>query len=106
MLIVSTQAVPSQTFSVGLGGQQCRLNIYQRLTGLYMDVFVNNGATAIIGGVICESFNRIVRDLYLGFIGDFIWIDNNGTQLDPNYLGLGTQFSLAYLMPTDLNGNG
>jgi hypothetical protein len=106
MLIVPTQPIPSQTLQVTLSGQSCVLNIYQRLSGLYMDVFVDGGATAIIGGVICENDNRIVRDLYLGFDGDFVWLDNSGDGDDPYYTGFGAQFSLAYLEPADLDGYG
>ena len=45
--------------------------------------------------------NRIVRDLYLGFVGDFIWFDTQGSS-DPIYMGLGSRFILVYLAPADL----
>ena len=101
MLIVPIQPVPSQYVTVTLNSQICQLNIYQKAFGLFMDVRVNN--ILIIGGVLCENLNRIVRSFYLGFIGDFIWFDNQGTD-DPDYTGLGTRFSLAYLDPADLQG--
>ena len=68
-----------------------------------MDVYANGNL--IVAGVICENVNRIVRDLYLGFVGDFIWIDNQGST-DPVYTGIGARYSLAYLETTDLNGEG
>lgn len=99
MLIVPLQAVPSQVLGVQLNGQNCNLAIYQEGYGLFMDVTVDE--TLIIAGVICQNLNRIVRSLYLGFEGDFVFIDNQGNS-DPYYSGLGTRYSLAYLEPSDL----
>lgn len=99
MIIVPARAFPSQTFNIQLGGQSVTLNVYQRLSGLYMDVLVSG--TLIIGGVICENLNRIVRSLYLGFIGDFGWFDTQGLT-DPVYTGIGTRYFLAYLEASDL----
>lgn len=96
---IPLQATPSQTLSVTLSGQAAQLNIYQKRSGLYMDVFVNN--TMIIGGVICENLNRIIRSLYLGFAGDFMFLDNEG-QNDPDYTGLGSRYTLSYLLPSEL----
>ena len=99
MLVIPTTAVPNQTLSVALGGQNCTINIYAKSTGLYTDVYVSN--SLIIGGVICLNANLIVRDLYLGFIGDLAFFDVQGSD-DPTYTGLGTQFILVYFAPTDL----
>lgn len=99
MQVVPLQAVPSQVLAVQLSNQACQLKVYMTLSGLYMDVSVNGGL--IIGGVICENLNRIVRDLYLGFLGDFMFLDNQGKS-DPVYTGLGTRYSLIYLSPSDL----
>lgn len=98
-LAIPIQATPSQTLAVTLSGQATQLNIYQKRSGLYMDVLVNN--TLIIGGVICENLNRIVRSLYLGFLGDLMFLDNQGTS-DPEYTGLGTRYTLVYLLPDEL----
>lgn len=99
MLIVPLQPVPSQVLGVQLNAQNCNLAIYQKAYGLFMDVSVDE--TLIIGGVICQNLNRIVRSLYLGFEGDFVFIDSQGNA-DPFYTGLGARFSLAYLEPSDL----
>jgi hypothetical protein len=103
MIIVPLQAVPNQTVNVQLGGQYVILNVYEKFYGLFMDVYANGNL--IVAGVICENLNRIVRDLYLGFLGDFIWIDNQGST-DPVYTGIGARYSLAYLETIDLNGEG
>ena len=100
MLTVPIKPVPNQTVTVQLGGQNCQLNIYQQLYGLFMDVYVNN--TLIIGGVICENVNRIVRNSYLGFIGDFVFVDTTNEAFDPDYTGLGSRYLLVYLEQADL----
>lgn len=103
MLLIPIQPVPNQTLTVPLANQSCQLQIYQKFYGLFMDVYVNN--QLIIGGVICENLNRIVRDAYLGFIGDFVFTDTQpdpslGPQ-DPQYTGLGGRFLLIYLEVSD-----
>lgn len=103
MQIIPTAAVPSQSFSVQLGDQNCQIALYQKSTGLFMDLTANG--TAIVAGVLCENLNRIVRSLYLGFTGDFAFIDNRGSE-DPVFTGLGSRFSLAYLPPDELDGEG
>jgi hypothetical protein len=104
MQSVPLLVTPSQVLSVALGGQSVQLAVYQKLLGMYMDVQVNN--SLIIGGVICQDRNRIVRSLYLGFLGDLMFYDNQGLT-DPVYTGLGTRYTLLYLELTDLpNGVG
>ena len=103
MQIVPLLDVPAQTFSVQLGGQNCTITLRQNITGLYCDLYVNDAL--VIGGVICLNFNRLVRSLYLGFIGDLAFQDIQGDS-DPFSPGLGTRFVLTYLTPTDLGGLG
>jgi hypothetical protein len=102
MLIVPLNPVPNQTAGVALGGQNVILNVYQEMFGLFMDVEL--AGAQVVGGVICQNLNRIVRDLYLGFAGDFIWIDTNGgnNPSDPFYTGIGSRFVLGYLTTSDL----
>lgn len=99
MQLIPIQAVPSQTLTILLANQSCQLNIYQRFYGVFMDVYVNNAP--IILGVLCENINRIVRSKYLNFVGDFVFIDNAGNE-DPQYLGLGSRWSLIYLEASDV----
>lgn len=99
MLIVPLQAVPSQSVQVTLANQNCSLSVYQTNFGMFMDVYSNG--SLIIAGVICQNLNRIVRSIYLGFSGDFCFVDTQG-QDDPVYTGIGTRFFLAYLEPSDL----
>jgi hypothetical protein len=94
MLIVPTLAHPNQTLTVSLASQPVRLNIYQNPYGVFMDVLVNDAA--IVTGVICHNANPIVRSAYLGFTGDFAWLDTQGRD-DPDYTGMGLRWVLAYL---------
>jgi hypothetical protein len=100
MQVIPVQAIPNQKLQVFLVNQSITINIYQLAYGLFMDVYVGN--SLIVAGVICENLNRIIRDLYLGFVGDFVFIDGNGTDTDPVYTGLGAQYQLLYLETTDL----
>jgi hypothetical protein len=109
MQIIPIQDVYSQTLTIQLGGQNTQINLYQKNNShLYCDVYVNN--SAIITGVICRNMVRIVRNLYLGFIGDLMFVDQQGTftppstGIDPSSPGLGSRFIFCYLTPSDLNG--
>ena len=97
--IIPTQPIPNQSLQVQLDNQACSLSIYQQAYGLYVDVYVNNAL--IIAGVLAENLNRIVRSLYLGFVGDFIFVDVEGST-DPVYTGLGARYQLVYLAEADL----
>lgn len=103
-LIVPLQSVPNQTVTVLLNNQQTLLYLYQTSTGLYIDVYVNS--TLIIGGVICEQANVIVRDAYLGFSGDLAFYDTQpdpvAGPLDPQYTGFGSRWILVYFLPSEL----
>ena len=81
-----------------LGGQSCNISVYQERYGLYLDLYVNG--TFLLGGVICENLNRLVRSAYLGFTGDLTFYDTQGTD-DPHCTGLGGRFVLLYLEPGD-----
>lgn len=101
MNVVPLQPIPNQTLQVQLNGQACTLDIFQYAYGLFMSVYVGNNL--VIASVICENFVRIVRDAYLGFSGDFIFLDMQGAE-DPVYTGLGgasARFQLIYLLPTE-----
>jgi hypothetical protein len=99
MQIVPIQDLASQTLNATLANQSTQLNIYTNSQGLFMDVLVNGDL--IIGGVVCQDRNRIVRDAYLGFTGDLCFQDTQGTN-DPGSPGLGTRYQLCYLDAFDL----
>jgi hypothetical protein len=99
MLRIPLTPDPSLTFSVTLGGQTCKVELAQRLTGVYMDLYV--GDQPIVQGAVCLDRVRIVRYGYLGFVGDLAFIDTQGTN-DPHFSGFGGRFTLVYLEAADL----
>lgn len=104
-LAIPLIAVPSQTVTITLNSQACRINVYvlgpTEFSHLFVDLLVNDNL--IIGGVIAQNLNRIVRDAYLGFFGDLAFVDTQGND-DPVYTGLGSRWSLLYFFPADLAG--
>lgn len=86
-------AVPAQSMAVLLGGQSCHINLYQKSTGLFIDLYVSD--RLILAGIICENINPIVRSVYLGFVGDLYFYDTQGTN-DPDYTGLADRFELIW----------
>lgn len=99
MMTVPLSATPSQSLSVVLAGQNCKINVYQKSTGLFADLYVDNAA--VITGVICRDRVPLVRAAYLGFAGDLVFCDTQGVS-DPTYDGLGARFLLSYLEASDL----
>lgn len=99
MIKIPLQAVPSQKIQALLGGQYCRISVYQKTTGLFLDLYVNGSpvCTAIVG----RDRVRLIRDRYRGFIGDLSFVDAQGAS-DPEYTGLGERFVLVYLEASDL----
>jgi hypothetical protein len=100
MKIIPLQSVKNQTTNIVIGGQYVVLNVYQKDGfGVFMDVY--SAGVPIVVGQICQDRNRVVRSAYLGFAGDFCFIDNEGSA-DPDWTGIGSRFSLAYLETADL----
>lgn len=99
MLIIPLLAQPSQSLTAVLNQQQCSLKVYQKSTGLFLDLSADG--KAIIQGAICRDRCRVVRLAYLGFVGDLSFFDTQGVS-DPAYTGLDGRFVLAYLSPEEL----
>ena len=99
MQIIPLQSLPSQSLDITLSNQNCTINVYQKSTGLYLDIYVSGNA--ILLGQLCRDRVLIVRLSYFSFTGDLSFVDTQGTS-DPSYSGLGSRFVLAYLLPSDL----
>jgi hypothetical protein len=97
--LVPLQPLPSQTLNVSLAGQACVIAVYQKTTGVFLDLTV--AGTPRVQGVLCHDRVRLVRQPYLGFVGDLSFIDTQGRD-DPQYTGMGSRWVLAYLTPGDL----
>jgi hypothetical protein len=112
-------SIASQTLNVTLSNQACQINIYGKrfyvpqdpvggiateppvyiqINPVFLDLYVND--VAIVLGVLGRSNVRIVRDKYLGFIGDLFFYDTINTDLataqDPLINGLGSRWLLLY----------
>ncbi|MGF6604919.1 hypothetical protein P3T23_009675 [Paraburkholderia sp. GAS448] len=97
MLTIPLAAIASQSLSVNLAQQNCGINVYQKSTGLYLDLYVSGNL--IMSGVLCRDFVYLVREAYLGFTGDLTFIDAEGAD-DPQYSGLGSRWQLVYIEVT------
>ena len=93
MNVIPLNAEPDQTFDINLGGQSCNIHVYQKTTGLFMDLSVSG--VSIVAGKICRDRIKQIRYSYLGFVGDLSFIDTQGTS-DPEYYGLGERYILVY----------
>jgi hypothetical protein len=98
MQVIPLQPIPNQVVNVVLGNQNCTIVLFQRDEGLFCNLYV--GSALVIGGVACQNINRIVRDAYLGFVGDLIFEDLQGDS-DPDYTGLGSRWMICYITPAD-----
>lgn len=96
---IPLRAMPAQTCSVLLGGQNCQISVYQKSTGLFLDLMVNHQPLAM--AILCHDRVRLIREAYSGFAGDLAFVDAQGRE-DPFYTGLGGRFQLMYLEASDL----
>ena len=94
MVVIPLVATPSQTLSVLLGGQNCNIRLYEKSTGVFFDLDVDS--TPVASGVICRDRLMLVRRAYLGFVGDLVFCDTQGTD-DPDSTGFGARFQLVYI---------
>jgi hypothetical protein len=101
MQIVPLQPVANQRLEVTLNNQPCTIEITQYNYGLFLTLSVSG--TLVLAGCICLNLVRIVRDAYLGFSGDCLFVDTQGNS-NPIFGGLGSRFQLVYLEPSDLAG--
>lgn len=96
MRIIPLAATPSQTLNVKLGSQYCRIDVYMKSTGLFMDLYVKG--VAVTTAALCRDRIKIVRRKYLNFSGDLAFMDTQGAS-DPQVDGLGTRYVLTYIEP-------
>jgi len=104
MLLIPLAAVPNQIRSVVLNNQEFSLTIYQKSTGMFMDIASDLAPNPLVG-VLCRNQCYCIMNAYFGFIGDFMWVDTWGANADPVYTGLGNsaaRFQLVYLFPSDI----
>ena len=95
---IPVQSVPVQNLKVVLGGQNCELLIYQKTQGLFVDVSANG--VAVVNATIARDSVPLVSRNYVGFLGNVLFIDTQGND-DPFYTGIGSRFTLVYLMDAE-----
>ena len=92
-VIVPIQSLASQNLNTIINGQLICIDLYQRSTGLFMDVWLKN--QRVVAGAICQNANPILHAPYLGLGGDFFFLDLQGNS-DPTYDALGSRYILIY----------
>lgn len=90
---IPLSTVPSQVLSIQLSQNSCRISVYQKRTGLFVDIRVND--RLVLAGALCRDRTWLVRGPHLGFPGDLAFFDTQGTS-DPHYTGLGARFRLVW----------
>lgn len=114
-------AVPSQSLSVTLDGQDAQISLYQRGSGdaanLYLDLTANGNP--ILTGRLARAYGGLpatspafmmVGRRYQPFTGDLLFVDTQATDTnptqDPQASGLGARWQLLYFSQADLQGAG
>lgn len=97
MLAIPLSSTPSQTIRTTLAQQDCTLNIYQKSTGLFVDLDL--AGVRLVSGTVARDRAKLVRHGYLGFAGDLVFVDTQGFD-DPKSSGLGGRWQLVYLEAT------
>lgn len=90
---IPLEKLPSQTFGVMLGEQECRVTLETRGDQLYFSLDLNS--KNIYAGVICRDRVNLTPYIYRGFSGMIYFADTQG-QDDPTYNGLDDRFLLIY----------
>lgn len=100
MLLIPLTVTPNQTFNIILGGQNCLINVAQKSTGVFVTVSINT--VPIIQGAIAIDRVQLVREPYLGFIGDLAFFDQLSPYTPPDYTGFNGRYQFVYLEASDL----
>lgn len=93
MQIINVAPLPSQEFTVVLGGQECTISLYSRLGKMYFDLTA--GAIPVCAGAICQHGTEILQSHTQLFKGAFYFWDDEGSS-PPMWEGIGTRFYLLY----------
>lgn len=92
--VIPLEPIPSQTLNMVLAGQNCQLAVSTLATGMYFTLTADGRSICI--NTICRNIARLLLDRgYLGFVGDFAFVDQQG-DADPQFAGLGSRWLLLY----------
>jgi hypothetical protein len=94
MALIPLQAIPAQEWNILLGGQECRIKIYEKKGFVYCDLWKDD--VLVWAGIRCQNGIKIKPAAYLDFKGDLMFTDLNGRE-NPHYEGFGSRWVLQYL---------
>lgn len=77
-LVIPTRSVPAQSLNCTLANQACRINLQQRPTGLFADLYLSD--TLLVASFLCRAGIGFVPDAYQGFVGNIAFFDMHPTQ--------------------------
>jgi len=89
----------SQSLNVVLNKQACVINLYQKRTGVYLDLVVDGTQVCLCS--LCLNGIPIVKSTYRGFTGNLVFVDQQGIS-NPDYSGFGDRYLLYYITTDDL----
>lgn len=106
MIIIPLKQVPNQNLVITLNNQVCTISLRQLGDYLYLSLALPSGQ--LLTNRMCLNRVLLVRQLYLGFVGDLAVVDMQGAT-DPGanaYQQLYTpggsgRYALVYLAPGD-----
>lgn len=99
MQLIPLTALPNQTINIVLGSQNCTIKVFQKSTGVFIDLLVNDAPIA--QGVLVLDRVKLIRVDQTVFIGDLAFYDSQGLE-PPYYTGFGTRWNLLYIESSEI----
>lgn len=101
IIIPLNPTLANQTLRITLNNQVCTITVRQLGAWLFLTLALPTGP--LLTNRMCLNRVLLVRQPYLGFVGDLAFVDLQGKQ-DPVYSGLYTpgnagRYALVYLAP-------
>jgi hypothetical protein len=102
MMQIPINSVPNQTFSVLLNKKNCTINLNNRGSYMYIDLYVNN--TPVILGEKCSQAPLIIYE-YLATIlgGNLIFVNTDNGNAYPFYTKFGITQQLIFFTSADIS---
>ena len=97
MLKIPLMSVPNQRLQTQIDGITYALVLTQRTTGMFIDIYVDGVAACL--GVVCIDRAPITA---LGYDGAFVFIDNSGNSVNPEWSLLNDSVFLYYVTAAEL----
>lgn len=91
--VIPLQATANQTLNVIINNRFLRLDVYQRSTGVFLNVWLSD--SLVVSGAVCQNQKNIIHADYLGLGVELFFFDMQGSS-DPDYTGLGSRYILLY----------